>query len=77
MSARIPDCDLVVCFVGRGTNFHATRLVDGVPGDRPICGSGPKGTEVRVPLDHTGNSYEDAWKDGVVDCPKCLRWMWP
>jgi len=77
MSQRIPDCDLAVCFVGRGTHFHAVRLTDGVPGDRPICGSGPKGTEVRVPWDHTGNAYEDAWGEYAVDCPKCLRWMYP
>lgn len=71
----IPDCELVVCFVGRGTNFHAARNVDGVPEDRPICGSGPKTTMVRVAWDRSGNCYEDAWEEGAVDCPKCLRLM--
>jgi len=71
----IPESDLAVCFVGRGTNFHACRVIDGTPQDRPICGSGPKKTKVRVAWNSSRNGHEDAWDEFAVDCPKCLRLM--
>jgi hypothetical protein len=71
----IPESDLAVCIVGVGTHLHAVRLVDGVPEDRPICGSGRQTTMAQACWSDQGKGYEDAWEEDAVDCSKCLRLM--
>lgn len=68
----VMEQDLFVCFVGRGTHFHATNA-DTSP-IRPVCGSGRKTSETRLARDTFGGRI-DAWEPDEVDCPKCRYLM--